>query len=216
MPKAEFFQPFGLFIQKKFLEPETCRWLRAEASRGTRSRAGLYRSGMEVMDEAARKTFLSEASPAANLLVRERIEQAQRDIEQFFRLSLEPNEAPQFLIYEPGDFFGPHADRSALPQSSASMRARRLSLVIFLNGEAPGPAEETFEGGQLTFYGLLPGPRTESFGFPLTAEEGLLVVFRADLVHEVTPVTRGRRFTIVDWFRERGAAARAAGERPSS
>jgi predicted 2-oxoglutarate/Fe(II)-dependent dioxygenase YbiX len=52
----------------------------------------------------------------------------------------------------------------------------------------------------LTFYGLLPGPAWERIGFPLRGEEGLLVAFRSEILHEVTAVRQGDRYTIVTWF----------------
>jgi predicted 2-oxoglutarate/Fe(II)-dependent dioxygenase YbiX len=35
----------------------------------------------------------------------------------------------------------------------------------------------------------------------LCGEEGLLVAFRAETLHEVRPVTHGVRFSVVTWFR---------------
>jgi SM-20-related protein len=42
--------------------------------------------------------------------------------------------------------------------------------------------------------------RARSVGFPLIGEAGLLLAFRPNLVHEVTPVTHGERCTVVTWF----------------
>jgi predicted 2-oxoglutarate/Fe(II)-dependent dioxygenase YbiX len=72
--------------------------------------------------------------------------------------------------------------------------------VIFLNGTADDDAPAGYTGGELTFHGLLNGAEWEKCPFPLTAEPGLLVAFRSDTVHEVRPVTSGRRYTIVSWF----------------
>ncbi len=41
--------------------------------------------------------------------------------------------------------------------------------------------------GALTLYGLFDQPDAETLGFPIEAEEGLLVTFPADVVHEVRP-----------------------------
>jgi SM-20-related protein len=69
--------------------------------------------------------------------------------------------------------------------------------VLFLNGEGGADQPSSYGGGQLTFYGLM-GDR---LGLPLAGRPGLLVAFRSDLVHAVTPVTRGERYTVVSWFR---------------
>jgi len=52
----------------------------------------------------------------------------------------------------------------------------------------------------LTLYGLIPNPRWENYGFTVENEAGLLIAFPSGIVHEVTPVVRGRRFSIVSWF----------------
>jgi hypothetical protein len=51
-----------------------------------------------------------------------------------------------------------------------------------------------------TFYGVVDDPAWRSFGVALAPEPGLLVAFPSHVVHEVTPVTAGDRYTIVDWF----------------
>jgi predicted 2-oxoglutarate/Fe(II)-dependent dioxygenase YbiX len=45
-------------------------------------------------------------------------------------------------------------------------------------------------------YGLL----GEKHGIPISGEPGLLIGFRADTVHEVRPVTRGRRYAVLSWL----------------
>jgi len=75
-----------------------------------------------------------------------------------------------------------------------------VSLVIFLNRESQEPADDAYGQGYLTFYGLLDGPHWKKCAFPLKAEPGLLIAFPSDKWHEVTPVSHGRRFTVVTWF----------------
>ncbi len=110
-------------------------------------------------------------------------------------------EGPQFLVYRPGDFFRPHRDRAVEPEDDVTKR-RRISIVVFLNGTGETILPETFDGGALTFYGLLDDPRLRAVGYPLRAETGLLVAFRSDILHEVTPVSRGERHSVVAWLTE--------------
>jgi hypothetical protein len=42
--------------------------------------------------------------------------------------------------------------------------------------------------------------RLKTYGVPVIGEAGLLIAFGADMVHAVTPVTHGERYTIVSWF----------------
>ena len=78
--------------------------------------------------------------------------------------------------------------------SEADIPLPDLSLVTFpmFGG--------TIAGGSLTFYGLMKAPGMEKAGMPLAPEAGLLVAFRSDIMHEVNPVTRGERYTLVSWF----------------
>ena len=80
------------------------------------------------------------------------------------------------------------------------LKRRRLSVVLFLNRQAKEATPGGFCGGSLVFYGLINDPRAKQIGFPLVAEPGLLIAFPSDLVHEVTPVTDGERYTVVSWF----------------
>jgi predicted 2-oxoglutarate/Fe(II)-dependent dioxygenase YbiX len=52
----------------------------------------------------------------------------------------------------------------------------------------------------LTFYGLIKGAQWEKCGFSLDASSGLLIAFRPNVLHEVSPITFGQRFTIAAWF----------------
>jgi hypothetical protein len=49
-------------------------------------------------------------------------------------------------------------------------------------------------------YKLFDDPVGRSIGFPLEADEGLLIGFRSDLPHSVARVTHGDRYTIASWY----------------
>jgi predicted 2-oxoglutarate/Fe(II)-dependent dioxygenase YbiX len=142
--------------------------------------------------------------------VTQRLEEARVEIAAHYGVTLSGLQLPQFLVYAPGDFYRPHRDNA--PGRDRERRAdetptpgvsheRRISAVLFLNGPASEPTPGTYGGGALTFYGLLDDPRTQALGIPLEAEEGLLVTFPASLVHGVSPVEHGHRYTVVSWFR---------------
>ncbi len=73
-------------------------------------------------------------------------------------------------------------------------------MIIFINQEGEDLDEGDYVGGNLTFYGLLNDPNWQNIGLPLESEPGLLIAFRPDMPHEVTPITEGSRFTITTWF----------------
>ena len=102
-------------------------------------------------------------------------------------------EEPTFLLYRAGGFYRPHRDRASRTDDAAgTARARRVSIVVFLNAG--------YTGGALTLYGLIDDPVWRDYGFAVPATTGLLVAFPSDLLHEVTPVTAGERYTAVSWF----------------
>ena len=105
------------------------------------------------------------------------------------------------MIYREGDFFLPHEDSGHEPDDVEEVKERQVSAVLFLNAESEVPGPDIYGGGSLSFYGLIDDPRMKGRGIPLIGEPGLLVAFRPELVHEVTPVTHGERYTVVTWFR---------------
>jgi predicted 2-oxoglutarate/Fe(II)-dependent dioxygenase YbiX len=119
-------------------------------------------------------------------------------LETHFGTPLAGCETPGFLIYDTGAFFAPHKDTG--PDDPPDIRRRLVSAIVFLNQRSLEPSDDGYDGGTLRFHGLLDGPYWESCPFSFEPDPGMLVAFRSDLLHEVQPVTRGRRFTVVTWF----------------
>jgi len=202
MATAGLLSSLGLFIEQAFLSPEVCAGLRDEV-RSVVAYPSVVRDGSDyVVAEDTRRTKWAEVSEDASRLVTERLLELKPRLETHFDLSLSGFQEPQFLIYREGDFFRQHKDRGSDPDAPAFSRERRLAAVVFLNSESREPSGLTYEGGSLTFYGLLDdeGLGGKSMGFPLPGEEGLLVAFPTDVVNEDTPVVRGERYTVVTWF----------------
>ena len=63
--------------------------------------------------------------------------------------------------------------------------ARKLSMSIFLNSD--------FEGGDFEMHAVDDGEK-------ILAKEGSVIVFPSFMVHRVTPVTKGIRYSLVAWF----------------
>jgi predicted 2-oxoglutarate/Fe(II)-dependent dioxygenase YbiX len=197
--EPEFFANFGLYVARNFLDPALCAEFRSQASVATGIAATVRREGSQyAVDEEIRRTKVAEVSEQSEALIQERLLALKPVLDSHFGVATTECRRPQFLVYRPGDFFRAHADSSRDPAAPAFSTRRRVSIVIFLNGE--GLEQESYAGGSLVFYDLMGDPRARDHGFPLTAEAGLLVAFRSELVHAVIPVTRGTRFTIVSWL----------------
>jgi SM-20-related protein len=192
----------GLFLVRGFLDPQACAAVGGEARAAAGHPAPVYIEGAEgVVHEDVRKTTSLEVPAGTIADVGRRLRELQGEIGSYFKLSLHDCEPPQFLRYGEGDFFVRHQDGDTDQLEFDHLRVRKVSVVLFLNGGgADEPAAETYGGGSLLIYRAGEGEGAPPLVFDVPGEAGLLVAFRSDTVHEVAPVTRGERFTVVSWF----------------
>ena len=197
MPKPDFFRPLGLFVLPEFLDCTSGTTLIDQILSFPAEKGMVVKpSGEETVAEDVRKVESSIIPKEIRFPLQQRLMGLIPDLEKHFSVTLDGCEPPQFLIYNPGGFFVPHADASRENES----RRRQDSVVIFLNRESEEPVDGCYGGGKLTFHGLLTEPEWANCAFGIDSQVGLLVAFRPSLVHEVTPVTFGQRLTIVSWF----------------
>ena len=90
----------------------------------------------------------------------------------------------QFTSYDTGDFYKEHIDVPWRKDRGAPKFDRKLSCSILLND----PAE--FEGGEL----IVDGDKME------LNHRGSMTVFPSYIPHEVKPVTKGKRLSLVSWI----------------
>ena len=103
--------------------------------------------------------------------------------ERFFKFDLFGiNEGFQFTNYKaPSDKYGKHVDKAI------DMPVRKLSISIQLTD----PKE--YEGGELKLYD------GEEDGTLMDKTQGTLIIFPSYILHEVTPITKGERNSLVTW-----------------
>jgi len=88
----------------------------------------------------------------------------------------------QFTYYKsPGGKYEKHVDRGMRSQ------IRKLSLTIQLSDPS------SYEGGDLHLY-------TGNEATIIPKEQGKLIAFPSYVLHEVTPVTKGERYSLVAWI----------------
>jgi predicted 2-oxoglutarate/Fe(II)-dependent dioxygenase YbiX len=199
MPSVQFFAHVGLFIRSNFLEPSACADLQTTLAQTAWTSGKVARDSQpECLDESVRKVRRLDVDRALWTSVRERLWALKPELERHFHCQLTSCDGPDFLAYDRGAFYAPHAD------CGVHYQTRRVSVVIFLNDARDDLSEPAgtagYAGGELTFLGLLSGPAWENCPLPLSGQAGLLVAFSSDIVHEVKPVTSGQRYTIVGWF----------------
>ncbi len=199
MASVQLFVQCGFFVRKHFFAPGYCRRLMAEASEVPSERGRLVRNGVDgVLDETTRSVSSASLSKATRTGVKQRFLEMVREVETHFGVALAGCEAPGCLMYDAGAFFAPHTDTG--PEDPPDIRRRRVSAIVFLNRQSAQGSDDTYSGGTLKFHGVLDGPEWTACPLPFEPEPGMLVAFRSDLLHEVQPVTSGRRFTVVTWF----------------
>jgi SM-20-related protein len=200
MPSSDYFAQLGLFFVKGFLDAQSCSRLRSEMRSSIHTPAPVLAKGVSLEQESARRTKWASVSDASLSSVATRLLDVRPVLANHFNLLLTGYAKPQFLVYNAGDFYRAHQDRDDCPVMPGYIQKRRVSVVIFLNGNARDSEPGSYAGGALTFYGLMDDQRWQRFGLPLVSEEGLLVAFPSKILHEVSAVTRGERYTIVSWF----------------
>ena len=191
---------YGLLLARGFLDEATCQSIIEETRLAPAAAATVYgRSDAGAVDERVRKALRLSPSSTTVELVKSRLLEYKPDVEEYFRTSLHDLEEMQFVRYDVGDFFVAHQDGNTGLIRLDTESDRKVSIVIFLNDQAEESAAGTYSGGFLKFsdYRAPAGERE----FALSGEAGMLVAFRAELTHEVTPVTAGSRYTIVSWYR---------------
>ena len=153
MPNFSFFQRMGVFALKDFLDAESCHAIQAQMHLPQSIRpAEISRDGMERIDEAIRKTKLVKIDKQTKSSIEERVTSIKSQIKAHFEVELDTCENPQFLAYKEGDFFKPHTDSITSSTAHDFVQQRRVSVVLFLNGESSIPSPDTYSGSSLILF----------------------------------------------------------------
>lgn len=197
-----------MFLLPNFLSDVECVALRAEMD-AARQVAGAVREpdGPEAdrVDPSGRSAWDCDVSDALIDAMGRRIAQVAPRLATHFGLDLAEFETPHFVVYGAGDFYRSHRDLYTDVVVPDPIARRRVSVVIFLNDALDSNGEPAPAAGPSPRYcgGVLrvDSPGVAAFvpdrAWPVPAREGLLVAFPAQAWHEVTPITDGRRYTIV-------------------
>ena len=169
-----------------FLTPDQCRSILASGESNLALTPGATEDGRANI----RKSEIAWLGPEGeHRWLFERIKDCVNDINNnWFGFNLTGFEGIQFTKYvakvgEAGDYYGAHKDSRLL----AGGTIRKLSFTIQLCEAA------TYEGGDVVLY--------DSFTDLVTLNRALgsISFFPSYTIHEVTPVTKGNRFSLVGW-----------------
>jgi predicted 2-oxoglutarate/Fe(II)-dependent dioxygenase YbiX len=197
----DLFAKLGVFIIPGFINREECAWLRHR----------IDETGEEKVSHPLAAYKVHQAPSAAASIFRERFLGLASRLSGHFGLPLvlDADEPLTFRIFRPGDFAGPHVDRHAGAIGGFDASRREISALAYLSTEAAEPGEGRHVGGTLILYDLLAGFGSGKIGLPLPAQEGLLIAFSIDRLHEVRSVLSGVRYTMSAFFSRATAPERA-------
>jgi predicted 2-oxoglutarate/Fe(II)-dependent dioxygenase YbiX len=187
LPPSEAFSPAPILTLAHVFEPELCAHLVDCFERGGAKDSGFMQDvggrSVENFDNGwkRRRDFhLSDTKLIANL--RARIgRRICPEIRKAFQMRPTRIERDLVARYdsETGGHFGPHRDDTGI-----AIAHRRFAVSINLNAD--------FEGGEISF----PEYSPQTF----KAAPGTAIVFSASILHEVSRVTRGRRYVFLTFL----------------
>ena len=109
------------------------------------------------------------------------------------------NEASQFTIYEKGHYYGWHTDQDPDPAKHESKningKIRKLSLTLQLTDK------KEYEGGDFQFK-WIQEDKKELINIVTVndlEEMGTIIIFPSFIHHQVLPVLKGKRESLVNW-----------------
>jgi SM-20-related protein len=191
---------YDLRLTPNFLDEVTCRQLIQDAQASGSDAASVYGQGDGgQVNDLVRRAKRLKLPATTTEFVKQKLIEHRETMEEQFSIPLNSCEEPQFLRYDVGDFFVAHQDGNTGLIRLKSDTERRVSIVILLNPQSENPVSGTYSGGSLKFSDYRAEPQYSEF--PLPIEAGTLVAFRSERTHEVTPITRGERYSIVSWYR---------------
>jgi len=105
------------------------------------------------------------------------------------------SEASQFTIYEPGEYYDWHRDAQNYPYTQGEQKGliRKLSVTVSLSNP------EDYEGGFLEFSRENDFNKKCFYKVREILPRGSICVFPSYTWHRVTPVTKGKRLSLVQW-----------------
>lgn len=190
------YHDFPYMLINNVLSPSECQAITFFVQDASHKNTASLR-GSDV-DVHVRKTDIYTLPPEYTSLYQTRFDALRTDIETFFALSLTRSTPLQVLGYSKGAFYVKHADDSSELRDRKGATVgyvsvapeRKLSTVLFAN--------DAFEGGELLFNYLY-----DDQGHPIKVKPkaGDMLVFLSNpyFAHEVLPVAKGFRLSLVAW-----------------
>jgi PKHD-type hydroxylase len=117
---------------------------------------------------------------------------------KFWNLQIDYPETNQFTEYKLNQYYHWHMDALNGPHDrpmdkKLHNKIRKISSSLFLSNP------EDYEGGSFNFCYLDDKARKKTDTIK-KLKKGSLVIFLSNLLHEIKPVTKGTRYSLVNWY----------------
>ena len=178
-------------VFKKGLPIEFCDKIILQAANQNKNKASV--SDNDTTKRLSNITWLDESWIDETL--KPYIDKANEDCS--WNLQWDKTEKAQYTEYEIGQYYKWHIDQLAKPYSEKfgkdyQGKIRKLSVTISLSNP------EDYDGGKLEFYTSTPYEQ-KIISCDQILDKGSLVVFPSFIWHQITPVTKGIRKSLVLW-----------------
>ena len=193
-PLANAYHNYPFLLFENVVDKEQCQEI-INSLENESFQARLIQKGL---DESIRKTILHKPTPFIEHFFSSVIQSKQKEIGEFFHISLLKGSAIQILEYLPGGFYKRHADNASelikdnrVVGYKEQRKERKLTTLLFLNDD--------FSGGEIEFSHLRYKSGKRVIFKPRAAS---LLVFPSHglFAHEVHPVKKAKRYAIVKWW----------------
>jgi PKHD-type hydroxylase len=143
------------------------------------TQSSLLSDGVDANIRNSLDTFLQDEFQWLSLKIAKHIHIINKE---HYKFQLIACESLQLTHYKEGMFYKAHLDIEPFTEDTQ----RKLTFVIQLSNE------NDYDGGDLIIH-------TSSIPSYAPRQQGSITVFPSFLLHEVTPITRGERYSLVGW-----------------
>ncbi len=199
MKKLSVLNDLGLFAVENFFDRNFCVELLEVIKNSTSLPTPLPEyivEGIDYETDNKRPRVINDYPEKISNLLTGRFNELIPRLKDHFQIEIDSIFPPYFSIYQKGNFLGKHADGAETFRGKKTKIVSKLQSIVFLNDYSEEVKTDTFQGGILNIYGLIKNDNFKKFGYPIKAKTGDLIVFPSRLVHEVTTIEGGTRFTL--------------------
>jgi predicted 2-oxoglutarate/Fe(II)-dependent dioxygenase YbiX len=160
-------------VFERIIPPSACRQIIREGITRPQISAGIGKNNTASKGRSTKVTFINNAFVKSYIY--------ELVTHNFKNYIIKEAEDLQFATYTKGDFYGLHKDAN-------ETNSRILSVTVQLSKSSE------YKGGNLVFN-----------NYPvrnlMERRQGTVIIFPSNLYHEVEPVIKGKRYSLVQWFK---------------